>query len=116
MEFDGPRTAIVTGGAKRIGAEIVRALAADGWHLLIHYHHSRAEAEALAAEIGNAAIVRADLIDPAAAETILAAAAGLPPLRLLVNNASIFAHDDMKDFTAEGWAAHLDVNLRAPAL
>jgi NAD(P)-dependent dehydrogenase (short-subunit alcohol dehydrogenase family) len=115
MEFEGPRTAIVTGGAKRIGAEIVRALAADGWHLLIHYHYSRAEAEALAAEVGNAAIVRADLVDPAAAETILAAAAGLPPLRLLVNNASIFAHDDIKDFTAEGWAAHLDVNLRAPA-
>ena len=115
MEFDGPRTAIVTGGAKRIGAEIVRALAADGWHLLIHYHPSRAEAEALAAEVGNAAIVRADLIDPAAAETILAAAAGLPPLRLLVNNASIFVHDDIADFGAEGWAAHLDVNLRAPA-
>src|SRR6266576_922366 len=54
MEFEGPRTAIVTGGARRIGAEIVRALAADGWHLLIHYHDSQEEAEALAAEIGNA--------------------------------------------------------------
>jgi len=116
MEFEGPRTAIVTGGAKRIGAEIVRALAADGWDVVIHYHHSRAEAEALAAEVGNAAIVRADLVDPAAAETILAAAAGLPPLRLLVNNASVFVHDDIAKFTADGWAAHLDVNLRAPAL
>jgi NAD(P)-dependent dehydrogenase (short-subunit alcohol dehydrogenase family) len=115
MELEGPRTAIVTGGAKRIGAEIVRALAADGWHLLIHFHNSRAEAEALAAEIGNAATVRADLSDPAAAEIIMAAAAGLPPLRLLVNNASMFAHDDIADFTAESWAAHLDVNLRAPA-
>jgi NAD(P)-dependent dehydrogenase (short-subunit alcohol dehydrogenase family) len=115
MEFDGPRTAIVTGGAKRIGAEIVRALAADGWHVLIHYHESQAEAEALAAEVGNAATVRADLVDPAAADTIFAAAAGLPPLRLLVNNASLFAHDDIADFTAMSWAAHLDVNLRAPA-
>ena len=43
-------------------------------------------------------------------------ATGLPPLRLLVNNASLFAHDDLRDFTAESWAAHLDVNLRAPAL
>src|SRR3954466_10133977 len=110
MEYDGPRTAIVTGGAKRIGAELVRALAADGWHLLIHYRHSRGEAEALAAEVGNATIVRAELADPAAAETILAAPAGLPPLRLLVNNASLFAHDDIRDFTAESWAAHLDVN------
>ena len=116
MELEEPRTAIVTGGAKRIGAEIVRALAADGWHVLIHYHASQAEAEALAAEVGNAATVRADLADPGAADMILAAATGLPPLRLLVNNASLFAHDDIADFTAESWAAHLDVNLRAPAL
>ena len=116
MEFEGPRTAIVTGGAKRIGAELVRALAADGWHVLIHCRRSRAEAEALAAEVGQASVVAADLADPAAAGTILAAADGLPPLRLLVNNASIFAHDDIADFTPESWAAHLDVNLRAPAL
>ena len=115
MEFEGPRTAIVTGGAKRIGAGLVRALAADGWHVLIHYRNSRAEAEALAAEIGNAAIVRADLADPAAADLVLAAAEALPPLRLLVNNASVFTHDDIADFTAGSWAAHLDVNLRAPA-
>ena len=116
MEFEGPRTAIVTGGARRIGAELVRALAADGWHVLIHYRHSRAEAEALAAEVGDAAIVEADLADPAAADAIIAAAEALPPLRLLVNNASLFTHDDIADFTPESWAAHLDVNLRAPAL
>jgi NAD(P)-dependent dehydrogenase (short-subunit alcohol dehydrogenase family) len=109
-------TAIVTGGAKRIGAELVRALAADGWHVLIHYNRSLAEADALAAEVGNASLVQADLADPEAADTIVAALGGLPPARLLVNNASIFAHDDIRDFTAESWAAHLDVNLRAPAL
>lgn len=109
-------TAIVTGGAKRIGAELARALAADGWHVLIHYHRSREEAEALAAELGDASIVQADLADPAAADAIIAALAGLPPPRLLVNNASRFVHDDIRDFTAEGWAAHLDVNLRGPAL
>jgi NAD(P)-dependent dehydrogenase (short-subunit alcohol dehydrogenase family) len=110
------RTAIVTGGAKRIGAELVRALAADGWHVLIHYRSSRDEAVALAAEIGDATLVQADLADPAAAEAIIAAAEGLPPLRLLVNSASRFVHDDVSDFTADSWAAHLDVNLRAPAL
>ncbi len=109
-------TAIVTGGAKRIGAELVRALAADGWHVLIHYNHSREEAEALAAEVGNASLVQADLAEPAAVERIIAALDGLPPARLLVNNASLFAHDDIRDFTPESWAAHLDVNLRAPAL
>jgi NAD(P)-dependent dehydrogenase (short-subunit alcohol dehydrogenase family) len=109
-------TAIVTGGAKRIGAEIVRALAADGWHVLIHCNRSLAEAEALAAGLGNASVVQADLADPRAADLIMAALDGLPPARLLVNNASRFVHDDIADFTLESWAAHLDVNLRAPAL
>lgn len=114
-EFEGPRTAIVTGGAKRIGAEIVRALAADGWHVLIHYNRSRAEAEALAAEVGGTT-VRAELADPVAAATIMAALDGLPPARLLVNSASRFVLDSAADFTVEGWNAHFDINLRAPAL
>ncbi len=50
-EFEGARTAIVTGGARRIGAAIARALSADGWHLLIHCNRSLDEAEALAAEL-----------------------------------------------------------------
>ncbi len=74
-------TAIVTGGAKRIGAEICRALAADGWHVLIHCNRSVAEAEALAAELGQASVVRAELADPDAAATIVAALDGLPPPR-----------------------------------
>ena len=115
-ELQGPRTAIVTGGAKRIGAEMSRALAADGWHVLIHCHRSRAEAEALAAELGTASVVAADLAEAGAAETILAALDGLPPPRLLVNNASRFVHDAAADFEVESWDAHLDVNLRAPAL
>lgn len=115
-EFRGPRTAIVTGGARRIGAEIARALAADGWHVLIHYNRSRAEAEALAAELGDASIVQAELAAPEAAARIVGAAEGLPPLRLLVNNASRFVYDSAGDFTIAGWNEHLDVNLRAPAL
>lgn len=115
-EIDGPRTAIVTGGAKRIGAEISRALAADGWHVLIHCHRSRAEAEALAEALGTASVVQADLADPGAAEAIMAGLDGLPPPRLLVNNASRFVYDSAADFDVAGWDAHLDTNLRAPAL
>ena len=44
-EFKGPRTAIVTGGARRIGAELCRYLAGAGWHVLIHCLHSRDEAD-----------------------------------------------------------------------
>lgn len=116
MEFEGPRTAIVTGGARRIGAALCRALAEDGWHLLIHCHASTDEAAALARELGNAAMVAADLADPAAPAAIMAALDGLPPARLLVNNASRFVHDAAEDFTVEGWDAHQAINLRAPAL
>lgn len=115
-EFPAPKTAIVTGGARRIGAELVRALAADGWHVLIHYNRSQAEAEALAAEIGNASIVPAELGDTDCAERIFAALAGLPPVRLLVNNASLFRSDHWHDFSLEQWDEHQRVNLRAPAL
>ena len=116
MEFVGPRTAIVTGGARRIGAELSRALSADGWHLLIHCRASRAEADALAAKLGNSRVVEADLEEDDAADTIFAALDGFPPPRLLVNNASLFEHDDIRDFSVEGWGRHLNVNLRAPAL
>lgn len=115
-EFEGPRTAIVTGGAKRIGAALVRALAADGWHVLIHCNRSRVEADELARELGNAAVVQAELAAADAAEMVMQATAGLPPARLLVNNASLFAYDSADDFTVAQWDRHLDVNLRAPAL
>lgn len=110
------RTAIVTGGAKRIGGAISRALAADGWHVLIHCNASRAEAEALATELGNASVVAVDLGDPAAAETIMAATKGLPPARLLVNSASRFVYDRIEDFSPAEFDIHMAVNLRAPAL
>ena len=110
------RTAIVTGGAKRIGGAITRALAGDGWHVLIHCNTSRAAADALAAELPHASVVTADLADPVAAETIMAATLGLPPAQLLVNSASRFVYDRIEDFSAAEFDIHMAVNLRAPAL
>lgn len=115
-EFGSPRTAIVTGGAKRIGAEIARALSRDGWSVLIHCHRSIDAAEALARELGDARTVAADLTSPDAARTIFAALDGMAPAGLLVNSASRFVYDALDDFDAEGWAAHFDANLRSPAL
>jgi NAD(P)-dependent dehydrogenase (short-subunit alcohol dehydrogenase family) len=112
-EFGTPRTAIVTGGAKRIGAALSRALAADGWDVLVHYNSSPAEAQALAEEIGGRT-VQADLAGEDVGERIVGAAASPPGL--LVNNASRFDWDTHDDFTTEGWRTHMDVNLRAPAL
>lgn len=116
-EFGTHRTAIVTGGAKRIGAEIVRALAADGWTVLIHCNESVHEAEALAAEIGGGAkIARADFATPDCAAPIVSALADMPPPALLVNSAARFALDSFDDFDVAGWETHMAANLRGPAL
>jgi NAD(P)-dependent dehydrogenase (short-subunit alcohol dehydrogenase family) len=112
--------ALVTGGGQRIGAALVRRLAARGADVAIHCHGSSAAAESLAAEIRGlgvrAAVVEADLLDRAdTAGLVPAAAAALGrPLSVLVNNASIFEHDTIRTATAESWDRHIGSNLRAP--
>jgi len=113
------RTALVTGGARRIGAAISRDLAAHGWAVAIHCRDSIVEAEALATEIrrdgGRAAIVTADLADAGALATILPQAeAALGPVTLLVNNASVYLEDAAGGLDFERWRTQLDTNLRAP--
>jgi NAD(P)-dependent dehydrogenase (short-subunit alcohol dehydrogenase family) len=104
------RTAIVTGAGKRVGAEVARALVADGWAVLAHVHHDEGP-------VADGAIkIVADLADASCAETIFAAASGLPPVRLLVNNAARFAWDGFGDFRTDEFEAHMAVNVRAPAL
>lgn len=115
-EFPDQRTAIVTGGAKRIGAALVEALLEDGWTVLLHCLHSRDEAEARFGGHPAVRIVSAELADSDAAKRILARLEGLPPPALLVNNASRFMCDSADDFPVAAWDAHMDVNLRAPAL
>jgi NAD(P)-dependent dehydrogenase (short-subunit alcohol dehydrogenase family) len=104
------RTAIVTGAGKRVGADIARALLADGWSVVAHVHHD-------ADEVPEGALKAvAELADPACAERIFEAAQELPPVRLLVNNAARFAWDGFGEFDAGEFDAHMVVNVRAPAL
>lgn len=104
------RTAIVTGAGKRVGAAIAAALVADGWNVVAHVHHAQADV----AEGATKAV--ADLTDPGCARIIFDAAAALPPVRLLVNNAARFAWDGFGEFSSDEFAAHMTVNVRAPAL
>ena len=103
-------TAIVTGAGKRVGAAIAAALLADGWSVLAHVHHDADEVPE------GAAKVVADLADVDCADRIFTAADGLPPVRLLVNNAARFAWDGFGEFSATEFGAHMAVNVRAPAL
>ena len=111
------RAALVTGGAKRLGAAFARALAEGGWRVVVHYGSSRAEAEALASEIGGGA-VQADLSALDDLPGLIARAADTigAPLSGLVNSASVFDHDTASDVTPASLTHHYAVNAAAPAL
>lgn len=110
-----PRTALVTGGAQRVGEAIVRALAAAGFRVAIHYNTSQAQAIALAHELDHAIILQADLADETATTALIPRAqAALGPIGILVNNASVFERDEWHDATRTSWDRHLEPNLRAP--
>ena len=114
-------TALVTGGAKRIGKAIVEDLAAHGFAVAIHANKSLTEAEALAARIreagGRASALAADLTDmDAVGDLVGRAGAALGPVTLLVNNASLFVDDSVQDFDWQAWDRHFAVHIKAPAL
>lgn len=109
-----PRTALVTGAAKRLGANFARALARDGFRVAVHYNGSEGEARALAKDIDGVAL-QADLaIEADVVRLASRARDALGPLGVVVNNASRFERDEALDATRESWDAHLEANLRAP--
>ncbi|MBV1775456.1 pteridine reductase [Burkholderiaceae bacterium DAT-1] len=114
------KVALVTGGAKRVGACVVRTLHAAGWNVMLHYRSAQTEARALAAELNllrpnSVATTQADLLN----------IAGLPVLvqqtiqtfgRLdaLVNNASSFFPTQVGDIDEAAWTDLIGSNLKAP--
>lgn len=109
-------SALVTGGAHRVGRAIALGLAEAGSDLVLHYHRSADEAEETAAdarELGaRVALVHGDLGHEAA--DVVAGAGDLAPIRVLVNNAAMFPDDTLGDLTIDGWDRTMAVNLRAP--
>ena len=110
MADQEPRTAIVTGAGKRVGARIAEALVSKGWTVVAHVHH-----DGDPVPTGTHKSV-ADLSDINCASAIFGAAEGLPPVRLLINNAARFAWDGFGEFDGGEFDAHMSVNARAPAL
>jgi NAD(P)-dependent dehydrogenase (short-subunit alcohol dehydrogenase family) len=112
--------ALVTGGGIRLGATIVRRLAADGWPVAIHAR-SQTTAKALADEMTaqgrKVAVVDGDLSEPDIAERIFAQVrAKLGHCSFLVNSAAAFAYDDISTVGAESMDALYRTNLRAPVM
>jgi len=112
--------ALVTGGARRIGAEIVTQLHAAGMNVVIHHHKSQAEANALADRLNrqranSAMTLRANLLHTTALAPLVREAAGQwGRLDLLVNNASTFYPTPLGEITEAQWDDLTGSNLKAP--
>jgi NAD(P)-dependent dehydrogenase (short-subunit alcohol dehydrogenase family) len=109
---------VVTGGAKRVGAEISRRLARDGWPVFVHVNDSLSEGRALVEEIraagGKAETGAIDFRDPGFASKLDGVRIGDLPWFGLVNSASLFEPDEADDFTPETLAELLRINFTAP--
>ena len=114
------KSALVTGGSRRLGAAICRALAARGAAVVVHYRHSEAEAIALNRALGHGVFsVRGDLANPQEREWIFREAAEwMGRVDILVNNAATFARDGAIDpalLRAVNVEAPLDLAARVAA-
>ncbi len=114
------KTVLVTGGARRVGAAIVRRLHAAGANVAIHCRTSLNEGLALRAELNekrpdSASVVQADLIDlPALPRLVEETVQQFGQLDALVNNASSFFPTPLEKVNEQQWTDLLGTNLKAP--
>ena len=106
---------LVTGASGGIGAACARAFAAEGASVVVHYHLGRERAEALAAELGGAPVVGADLTDEAQVEALFEAAG---PLRACAAVAGVWPREDVPvwNLSLARWEETLRANLTATFL
>ncbi|MCH2547592.1 MAG: SDR family oxidoreductase [Alphaproteobacteria bacterium] len=111
---------LITGGAIRLGRHTALHLAAQGWNVAIHYHHSQSEAEATTAELLKCGIkataIQGDLTQESCLKRLIPEAEDklAQPITALVNNAAMFQKDSIETFTAESWLQHMQINSYAP--
>jgi pteridine reductase len=114
------KVVLITGAARRVGAAIARKLHAAGAQVVIHYHRSAAEAQALAAELNaerpsSATPLGANLLDQKVLESLVEATlARHGHLDILVNNASTFYATPVGTITPAQWDDLMGTNLRVP--
>lgn len=109
--------ALVTGAAHRLGKVFALTLARHGFDIVLHYHRSLDEARQTQAEVESAGrrarLSRADLIDPAQIQSLVAS---FDTLDVLVNSAAFMPGGNVDLLSVENWNNSLDLNLRAPFL
>lgn len=112
--------AIVTGGARRIGAALCQALHQAGYNLIIHYHHSAQEASELAQRLNaqrpeSVITCAADLNHLAGVNNLVTASLGAwGRLDVLINNASTFYPTPVSQASEDQWHDLMNSNLKAP--
>lgn len=116
------KVALVTGGARRIGAQIVRRLHAEGMNIALHYRTSEAQARRLGDELNamrpaSVQLFEADLRSPAAARALAASVLdAFTRMDVLVNNASSFYATPLESMDDAAYDDLLGINLKAPLI
>ncbi|MCS5586337.1 MAG: pteridine reductase [Gammaproteobacteria bacterium] len=110
------KTALITGGAQRIGAQIAQTLHNDGYNIIIHYRHSKQAAETLAKTLNaqrgdSASIIQAELSNLDDIQTLVQS---IDQLDLLVNNASVFYPTPVDEIDKDSWDNVMNTNVMAP--
>jgi len=114
------KTVLITGGAQRIGAAIVKDLHTQGMDVIIHYKNSGQAADELFTKLNSvrpdsAHKVQADLSKENAINEVITEAIGFNDrLDVLINNASIFYASPIDDVTFDQWDELIDINMKAP--
>ena len=110
------KTALITGGAARIGARIAKTLHKNNFNIIIHCNRSKDKAQLLCDELNllkekSAKVVVGNLNNINSINTIVES---IESIDLLVNNASVFYPLSVDESDSENWDNILDVNLKAP--
>jgi NAD(P)-dependent dehydrogenase (short-subunit alcohol dehydrogenase family) len=115
------KTALVTGGARRIGRTLCLALAGEGANIVFVYRDSQAESESLVQELAqldcDVLAIRCDVRNPTDVhEAVAEARAFSDRLDILVNNAGAYFTNNFEDIPIEEWDTVFETNARAPFL
>lgn len=115
------QTALVTGGAVRVGRALSLALAEYGARVVVHYHSSGDDAAEVTGRVrrggGEAVAIQADLGRPEEVVRLAAEAeAAFGGVDILINNAAVFPAASLAETDVDLWDSTLAVNLRAPFL